>query len=150
MKRVAIILHADDSVAPVDDTANHFDKVELYEADENNDKHVDLPIDPHAEDFVLGKALSNFEVTHVIGQHFEEGCFNNLRKRGIHMWLEAPDLTAKDAIAAWKEGKLPEAVVGTRAVQSADGMRNRDEGEHRPRRGHGSSDVKSPIHGPEI
>lgn len=152
MNRVAIILHKDDKIAPVDDSATRFDKIEIFESDENGSKPVDLPFDPQAEDFELSTALTQFDITHVIGQHFEEGCFKKLQERDIHMWLEAPDLTAKDAIKAWKEEKLPEAKVGAHAVHGPEGKRTRRESasEHRPRHQRGSSGVSSPIHGPEV
>lgn len=152
MKRVAIILHADETIAPVDDNANHFDKIELFEADENNDEAVDLPFDPQAEDFELSKALTQFDITHVIGQHFEEKCFKKLQEHDIRMWLEAPEFTARQAIAAWKKGELPEARVGAHAMHGPEGKRTRHEStyERHPRRARGSSDVSSPIHGPEI
>ena len=46
MKRVALVLHENGNVAPVDDGAKHFDRVDVYEIDELSEKKLDLEFDP--------------------------------------------------------------------------------------------------------
>ncbi len=133
MRRVAIILHKDDTVAPVDDNGHHYDAVKLF--DVNGQVEIaDLVVDPKSDDFALSVALVTAKATDVIGQHFEEECFEELSRLRIHMWLEGPDVDAETALQAWRDKRLPEAKVGAHAVHVPEGMRVRHES---PRQRHG-------------
>jgi predicted Fe-Mo cluster-binding NifX family protein len=153
MKRIALVLHENGDIAPVDDDARHFDRVEIYELDELSEHKVVQPFDPKASDFDLAEAAALAGVTDVIGQHFEQQAFEKLKARGIHVWLEAPENKAGVALEAWKAGELPEAKAGSHAVHGPEGGRETKEGQHprhaqrsaRPDRG-----VSSPAHGPKI
>lgn len=153
MKRVALVLHENGDIAPVDDESKHFERVEIYEVDELSEQKLTQPFDPKADDFDLAEAAALAGVTDVIGQHFEQKPFEALKARGIHVWLEAPENKAGTALEAWKAGQLPEAKSGAHAVQLPEGGRETKEGQHprhaqrsaRPDRG-----VSSPAHGPKI
>lgn len=152
MKRVALVVHENGDVAPVDDNGKHFENVLIYQVDETSEQKLDLEFDPKADDFDLAEAAALEKVTDMIGQHFEEACFEKLRARGIHLWLEAPGNKAGVALEAWKEGHLPEAQVGAHAVHGPEkGARVRHHHEHR---GHMSrtSDrgMQPPAHGPQV
>lgn len=155
MKLLALVLHENGTVAPVDDNGRHFDAVEVYRIDdEGAHEKVDIPFDPAAEDFDLGEALSIAKVTDLVGQHFEDDCFSNLHARGLHLWLEAPELKADEALQAFKEHKLPEAMKGTHVIHGPEGKRVRKEGVHERHGRHhppgGSRGVSPPAHGPSI
>jgi hypothetical protein len=155
MKLLALTLHKNRTVAPVDDNGRHFEAVEVYRIqDDGTHEKVDIPFDPEAEDFDLGEALTIAKVTDLIGQHFEDECFANLHARDLHLWLEAPELGVDEAVEAFKAGKLPEAKKGTHVVHGPEGKRTRHEGvrEHhgRHRPPGGSRGVNPPAHGPSI
>ena len=155
MKLLALVLHENRTVAPVDDNGRHFEAVEVYRiGDDTSHEKVNIPFDPKADDFDLGEALSIAKITHLIGQHFEEACFNNLKARDIHMWLEAPELGVDEALEAFKAGKLPEAKHGAHAIHGPAGHRTRHEGAHerhaRRETPGGGRGVSPPAHGPSI
>ncbi|MCB9935974.1 MAG: hypothetical protein H6840_09800 [Planctomycetes bacterium] len=153
MKRVALVLHENGDIAPVDDESKHFERVEIYEVDELSEQKLSQHFDPKAADFDLAEAAALEGITDVIGQHFEQKCFEKLKARGIHVWLEAPENKAGVALEAWKAGQLPEAKAGAHAVHGPEGRRETRQGHHprhaqrgkRPDRG-----VSAPAHGPKI
>lgn len=133
MRRVAIILHKDDTVAPVDDNGRHYEAVKVFDVN-GQVETADLVIDPKSDDFALSVGLVTAKVTDVIGQHFEDVCFEELSRLNIHMWLEGPDIDAGTALQAWRDGLLPEAKVGAHAVHGPEGKRVRHSS---PRQRHG-------------
>ena len=152
MKRVALVLHENGNVAPVDDAAKHFERVDIYEIAETTMEKLDFEFDPKAADFDLAEALALEKVTDVIGQHFEQGCFDKLKARGVHMWLEAPEVKSGIALEAWKEKHLPEAQVGAHAVHGPEGGgRIREHHVHARHIGRTSSQgMQPPAHGPSV
>lgn len=155
MKLLALVLHENRTVAPVDDNGKHFEAIEVYRIkDDGTHEKVDIRFDPKADDFDLGEALSIAKVTDLVGQHFEEACFNKLHARDIHMWLEAPELGVDEGLEAFKSGKLPEAKHGAYAVHGPEGKRVRHESAHERHGRHqtpgGGRGVSPPAHGPTI
>jgi predicted Fe-Mo cluster-binding NifX family protein len=152
MKRIAIVLHGDGTVAPVDDRGHHFDSVKVYEVDGDVIEEAEFRFAGPEDDRLLPAALKLARVSDVIGQHFEEGCFGSLKEAGIHMWLEAPENDSTTALKAWLEKELPEAAAGARTIHGPEGRRVRQESsrERSPGRQRSSGGVSSPIHGPEI
>jgi len=153
MKRIALVLHENGDIAPVDDNSKHFERVEIYELDGLSEHKVAQPFDPKASDFDLAEAATLAGVTDVIGQHFEQKAFESLKARGIHVWLEAPENKAGIALEAWKAGQLPEARVGAHAVHGPEGKRVTREGHHPRHAQRGARpdrSVSSPAHGPTI
>ncbi|MCB9893463.1 MAG: hypothetical protein H6839_03330 [Planctomycetes bacterium] len=152
MKRVALVLHDNGNVAPVDDAAKHFERVDVYEVDGNAMKKLDLEFDPKADDFDLAEALVLEKVTDVIGQHFEQGSFDKLKARGIHLWLEAPEIKSGVAVEAWNEKHLPEALVGAHAVHGPEGgariRTHHAHGRHVSRTS--ERGMQPPAHGPQV
>jgi hypothetical protein len=149
MKRVAVVLGADGTLAPLDDSGRSFSAVRVFEVREGKAVEHEFADDPAAEGFSLGKALRKARVTDVIAQHFEKRQFDELGRHGFHLWLEAPDADAQTAQQAWHDGKLPEAKSAARAVKGPDGKRL-----HYPRERHGGHEppggdrgVRSPIEG---
>jgi predicted Fe-Mo cluster-binding NifX family protein len=146
------MVHEDGNVAPVDDNGRHFDSLVVYEVDDLKEKKLDLEFDPKADDFDLAEAAALEKITDVVGQHFEEACFEKLHARGIHLWLEAPEVKAGVALEAWKEGHLPEAQKGAHAVHGPDkGKRIRQHHAH-GRHVSRTSDrgMQPPAHGPQV
>lgn len=152
MKRVAVVLHEDGKVAPVDDAGHHFDRVKVFESNEGLFEEAEFKFEGPNDDRLLPVALAHAKVTDVIGQHFEERCYKLLREAGVHMWLEAPENGTKSALEAWLDGELPEATVGAHAVHGPEGRAVRHESarERGPARPRSSGGVSSPIHGPEV
>ena len=150
MKRIAIVLHKDGKLAPVDDAGHHFDIVKVFESDGALFEEAEFKFDGANGDRLLPVALKLAEVTDVIGQHFEEKCFETLKNEGIHMWLEAPDVDEKSALKAWLDEELPEATVGAHTVHGPEGREVRHEAsrERVTRRESPNRGVSSPIHGP--
>lgn len=121
MALIAVITHEDGTVAPVDDTGRHFDAVKLYQTGKTGPLRAVFPFHAKAPDFDLRAALVLSHVTDVIAQHYEPECFNKLKTAGLRLWLEAPGATPSDALAALNENKLPEAVIGARAIHAPEG-----------------------------
>lgn len=152
MKRIAIVLHENGKIAPVDDAGHHFDRVKVFESDDGVFGASEFKFEGPNDDRLLPVALAHAKVTDVIGQHFEEHCFNVLKEGGVHMWLEAPENDEKTALKAWLAKELPEAKVGAHAVHGPEGKRVRHESsrERGPSHPRSSGGVSSPIHGPEV
>ncbi len=151
MNRVAVVLQTGGKVAPVDDSGLNFNSIKMFEVNDSQAEEVEFIPDPRANDFVLSDALRIANATDVIGQHFEEKAFNELKRHGFRMWLEAPEIHVRTALKAWHEGVLPQARVGAHAVQTPTGTRTRKE---TPRERHGSHPtpgtdrgVHSPVEG---
>ena len=154
MARLALILHENGEVAPLDDNTNPLERVAVYDIGEKVVSRVDQPYDSGATDFDLAEFAVIEHVTDVIAQHFEDEVFEKLQSRGIHMWLEAPGMNASGAIEAWREAVLPEAVVGAHAIHDPHGRRVRKQSA-RERQNHRHSPspargVSPPAHGPVI
>jgi hypothetical protein len=148
---VAVISHEDGTIAPVDDSGRHFDAVNLYEVDKSGPQRAAFPFDPKARDFDLRTALVVTNVTDVIAQHYEPECFTKLKTAGLHLWLEAPGFTPREAMNALADGELPEAVVGARAVHGPEGRVVHHEERDKPLpvypMAHGSNPVITPMRG---
>lgn len=152
MKRIAIVLHENDKVAPVDDAGHHFDIVKVFESDGAVFEEAEFKFEGLNDDRLLPVALAHAKVTDVIGQHFEERCFKLLKEGDVRMWLEAPENDVKTALKAWLDGELPEAKAGAHAVHGPEGRQVRHESsrERAPKRQRSSGGVSSPIHGPGV
>jgi hypothetical protein len=142
---VAVISHEDGTIAPVDDSGRHFDAVNLYEVDKSGPQRAAFPFDPKARDFDLRTALVVTNVTDVIAQHYEPECFTKLKTAGLHLWLEAPGFTPREAMNALADGELPEAVVGARAVHGPEGRSLHREEERKQQPPHRLTTSSEPV-----